>query len=433
MVTLRLITLLLLVLVLVPLFLIIASRSRSRPRSGPKASGPKATSDTSCFHKDGFKKVLEYFQRNPNSVVIEQQDFKDIVQACEGSDERALLCIANAVAYKSVPPVANDSKHSQSSSSPCVGPAASHTVVSNYPVGACVLSSEGRVYIGANFEFNGMLIPTVHGEQCAVHNALVNRISQNEYIRKLAVNAAPCGSCRQYLVEIGNPSDLQVIFCSNDNNFSSQPLDKMIIENFGPINLGVKESIFNHTLLEIPIASNSNPYSFTKYNSGGGQWRKTKASGPKASGPEAEHVKVALDMWKKSYAPYTNVNIGIALKFKDGSIVGGATLENAAYNPSVSAIRGAFSLASIMGKTKGAKNPFEECSFTSLLDSIFVCITSLTSENTKNIQDIQVREIFHYLNNLKITVPVTVITVNISTTSNLASLREPNIRQLPLY
>ena len=391
------------------------------------------TSDASCFHQDGFKKVLDYFKRNPNSVVIEQKDFKDVVQACEGSDERALLCIANAVAYQSVAKGGPVPKHSQSSSSPCVGPAASHTVVSNYPVGACVLSSEGRVYIGANFEFNGMLIPTIHGEQCAVHNALVNRISQNEYIRKLAVNAAPCGSCRQYLVEIGNPSDLQVIFCSNDNTFSSQPLDKMIIENFGPINLGVKESVFNHTLLEIPITLNPHPYSFAQWLPTGGhtgtQWKKTK--NVQNVDINAEHVQVALDMWKKSYAPYTNVNVGIALKFNDESIVGGASLENAAYNPSVSAIRGAFSLASIMGKTTGANNSSEECSFT-LLDSIFVCITSLTSEKTTNIQGIQVREILHYLNNLKIRVPVTVIAVNISSTSNLSSLSEPPIRRLPL-
>lgn len=416
--TLRLITLVPLLL-LVSLFLIIASYATTLK-----------TSDASCFHQGGFQKVLDYFQQNPNSVVIEQKDFKDVVQACEGSDERALLCIANAVAYQSVAKGGPVPKYSQNSSLPCVGPAASHTVVSNYPVGACVLSSEGRVYIGANFEFNGMLIPTIHGEQCAVHNALVNRISQNEYIRKLAVNAAPCGSCRQYLVEIGNPSDLQVIFCSNDNNFSSQPLDKMIIENFGPINLGVKESVFNHTLLEIPITLNSNPYSFTQWLSTGGGWRKNNVV--QNVDITAEHVQVALDMWKKSYAPYTNVNVGIALKFKDESIVGGASLENAAYNPSVSAIRGAFSLASIMGKTKDAKNLLEECSFTPLLESIFVCITSLTSEKTKNIQDIQVREILHYLNNLKITVPVTVIAVNISSTSNLSSLSEIPIRRLPL-
>ena len=416
--TLRLITLVPLLL-LVSLFLIIASYATTLK-----------TSDASCFHQGGFQKVLDYFQQNPNSVVIEQKDFKDVVQACEGSDERALLCIANAVAYQSVAKGGPVPKYSQNSSLPCVGPAASHTVVSNYPVGACVLSSEGRVYIGANFEFNGMLIPTIHGEQCAVHNALVNRISQNEYIRKLAVNAAPCGSCRQYLVEIGNPSDLQVIFCWNDNNFSSQPLDKMIIENFGPINLGVKESVFNHTLLEIPITLNSNPYSFTQWLSTGGGWRKNNVV--QNVDITAEHVQVALDMWKKSYAPYTNVNVGIALKFKEESIVGGASLENAAYNPSVSAIRGAFSLASIMGKTKDAKNLLEECSFTPLLESIFVCITSLTSEKTKNIQDIQVREILHYLNNLKITVPVTVIAVNISSTSNLSSLSEIPIRRLPL-
>jgi cytidine deaminase len=386
----------------------------------------------SCFHQEGFEKAVEYFQKNPDSVVIAPDDFQNIVNACEGDIERALLCTANAVAYQSVTKQGGPvPKHSQNSQNACVGPAASHTVVSNYPVGACVLSSVGRVYIGANFEFNGMLIPTVHGEQCAVHNALVNRRSPTEHITKLAVNAAPCGSCRQYLVEIGNPSNLQVVFCSNDNHFSSQPLDKLIIENFGPINLGEKENVFDHAYLALPQPDmNPTPYrSVVQYTNKNGQWISKKAS---IGDGDSSALQYAIEMWKKSYAPYTSVNVGIALKFtgNDDNLVGGMSLENAAYNPSVSAIRGAFSLASIMGKNN-TQNKSEKCSFKDTLSEIIVCVSNLGKSS--EIQNIQVQEILHYLDNLELTVPVTIVTIDISRNTDLStSLSQPKIRRLPL-
>ena len=68
-----------------------------------------------------------------------------------------------------------------------------------------------------------------------------------------------------------------------------------------------------------------------------------------------DQTKTAVNMAKISYSPYSNRPFGVALVFNNpllgepDIIVPGKNLENAAYNPSITATRGAFSLANIMG------------------------------------------------------------------------------------
>ena len=58
----------------------------------------------------------------------------------------------------------------------------------------------GNLYFGANYEFPGQALSfTVHAEQAATMHA----ISFGETgIDLLAVSAAPCGYCRQFLNEL---------------------------------------------------------------------------------------------------------------------------------------------------------------------------------------------------------------------------------------
>jgi cytidine deaminase len=268
-----------------------------------------------CTSGPGYKAAKSYFN-NPNNkekITITPQDFKPIVKACDGNIDRALLCIANCIAYEGV-------SINKGSRIPRIKPppGVPHTVMSGYPVGACVLGGEtGTVYIGANFEFCSRLINTVHGEQCAIHNAAVHG---EPSITKLAVNAAPCGVCRQYLVEIGPPENLDVIFCDNNGKFVSYKLSNLIIESFGPENLGQSQTSLKHTPQQINIKNTDEP-----------------------------SVKEAKKMFKQAYSPYTNIPEGIVLEFKQGQIARGQTIENAAYNPSLSAFRGACSLAALKG------------------------------------------------------------------------------------
>src|SRR6185436_16130672 len=81
--------------------------------------------------------------------------------------------------------------------------------ISNFFVGAVALGSSGSLYFGANFEFVGQALSfTVHGEQAATAHA----ISGGETgMQKLAVSAAPCGYCRQFLYELTTASTLQIL------------------------------------------------------------------------------------------------------------------------------------------------------------------------------------------------------------------------------
>ncbi len=46
---------------------------------------------------------------------------------------------------------------------------------------------------------------------------------------------------------------------------------------------------------------------------------------------DQEVVKAAIEAQKGSYAPYSNFNVGAAVRLEDGTIVKGANQENAAY------------------------------------------------------------------------------------------------------
>ena len=74
-------------------------------------------------------------------------------------------------------------------------------VISNFKVGAVAQGLNGNLYFGANIEFKSEALScTVHAEQAAAMNAWM----QGETgLSALAVSAAPCGYCRQFLFEIG--------------------------------------------------------------------------------------------------------------------------------------------------------------------------------------------------------------------------------------
>jgi len=82
--------------------------------------------------------------------------------------------------------------------------------ISNFFVGAAALGVSGDVYMGVNIEFPGAPIgQTIHGEQClttlAAHNGEKGLI-------KLAVSAAPCGHCRQFMNETSNGGEMEIRF-----------------------------------------------------------------------------------------------------------------------------------------------------------------------------------------------------------------------------
>ncbi len=88
---------------------------------------------------------------------------------------------------------------------------------SRFPVGAAVLTFDGRIYTGCNVE-NAAYTPTVHAETVAVCSAIADGalkrarrrgLTRTQFIAAVAVyirkgtDPWPCGGCRQFLSEFG--------------------------------------------------------------------------------------------------------------------------------------------------------------------------------------------------------------------------------------
>ena len=171
--------------------------------------------------------------------------------------------------------------------------------ISAYRVGALAVGKSGRAYAGANVEFPSLPLNfTVHAEQAAVINA---RLHGEESVELLIVTAPPCGHCRQFLTELGNPS-LRAVFG------------------------GV-----SHSLSELLPRSFSLPT--------GGEKLMSRAKDMEEALKLAAPEDVARAMAKASYSPYTGTKSGAALLTASGKLFGGCLLECGAYNPSLTAIQ----------------------------------------------------------------------------------------------
>ncbi len=194
--------------------------------------------------------------------------------------------------------------------------------ISQFNVGAIALGMPksksqvalGNLYFGANMEFVGQALSfSVHGEQSATNNAWLHGETG---LQALAINAAPCGYCRQFLYEISTANQDFVILLNNKQTkseqvYTSNKLPFFIPKAFGPEDLGIigglMEKLFHN--LEISLTD--------------------------------DVIEAALSAANQSYAPYSKNFAGVALKDSHGSIFTGRYAENAAYNPSMSPMESA--------------------------------------------------------------------------------------------
>ncbi len=89
---------------------------------------------------------------------------------------------------------------------------------SHFPVGACILTEDDKIFTGCNFE-NASFGLTI----CAERNAVGSAISAGcKKIKAIAVyspkmnNCYPCGACRQVLHEFKSDNGIDVILKNND-------------------------------------------------------------------------------------------------------------------------------------------------------------------------------------------------------------------------
>ncbi len=186
--------------------------------------------------------------------------------------------------------------------------------ISNFFVGAVALGTSGSIYFGANYEFTGEALSfCVHGEQAVTAHAM----SFGETgLEMLAVSAAPCGYCRQFLYELTTASTLQILV----PNGVPTLLPALLPAAFGPSDLGVAAALMS----------------------------------PQSHGltlPSPDPVAAAaLAAANNAYAPYSHSYAGVALRTSDGGIYSGSVAENAAFNPSMSPLEAAIVSLVISGR-----------------------------------------------------------------------------------
>jgi len=111
--------------------------------------------------------------------------------------------------------------------------------ISNFFVGAVARGTSGKIYLGANFEFPGEALSfCVHAEQAAVVQAMAGGETG---IDMIAVSAAPCGYCRQFLYELTTASTLRVQIPGREPAL----LSELLPAAFGPSDLGVTAALMS--------------------------------------------------------------------------------------------------------------------------------------------------------------------------------------------
>lgn len=119
----------------------------------------------------------------------------------------------------------------------------SYTPYSHFKVGAALLTKDGKLYTGCNIE-NAAYTPT----NCAERTAFFKAVSEGEREFQaicivggkdgvLTEYAAPCGVCRQVMMEFCNPETFRIILATGREQYEIFTLKELLPLGFGPANL----------------------------------------------------------------------------------------------------------------------------------------------------------------------------------------------------
>ena len=119
----------------------------------------------------------------------------------------------------------------------------SYAPYSNFKVGAALLAKNGTVYTGCNIE-NAAFTPTTCAERTAFFKAASEGVHEFDAIcivggkeGILTEYAAPCGVCRQVMMEFCNPKTFQIILAVDKERYEIYTLEELMPLGFGPLNL----------------------------------------------------------------------------------------------------------------------------------------------------------------------------------------------------
>lgn len=121
-----------------------------------------------------------------------------------------------------------------------------YTPYSHHKVGAALLTKDGKVYRGCNIE-SASYTPS----NCAERTAFFKAVSEGEReFEAIAIVGgfedspvlrlcAPCGVCRQVMMEFCDPETFEIILCDEKNELHTYKLEELLPLGFGPGNMGL--------------------------------------------------------------------------------------------------------------------------------------------------------------------------------------------------
>ena len=119
----------------------------------------------------------------------------------------------------------------------------SYAPYSNFKVAAALLAKNGKVYLGSNIE-NAAFTPTNCAERTAFFKAVSEGVTQFRAIAivggkegVLTELTAPCGVCRQVMMEICDPETFMIIMPDGKGGIIEMLLKDLVPFGFGPDNL----------------------------------------------------------------------------------------------------------------------------------------------------------------------------------------------------
>ena len=181
--------------------------------------------------------------------------------------------------------------------------------VSHFHVGAIVKAIDDQqqvnFYFGANVEFDHQALSlVVHAEQSAINNAWLNGAKK---ILKIAISDAPCGYCRQFMNELADAKEFDILLPSQ--HFK---LAELLPHSFGPTDLGNEFSLFNPK--------------------------------PQLAVFDDEQIEETFAGFAlNAYVPYSQNFSAVKVSTFDNGDFYGSYAENAAYSPSLSPLQSALS------------------------------------------------------------------------------------------
>ncbi|KAI3709644.1 hypothetical protein L2E82_39410 [Cichorium intybus] len=211
------------------------------------------------------------------------------------------------------------------------------TPISKFDVGAVGLGSDGRIFLGANIEFPGLpLHHSIHAEQFLITNLAAH--GGGPKLLNIAVSAAPCGHCRQFLQELRRVSETQIVITDQPlENPDYKPISSILPNPFGPFDLLDQET-------PLILEKHNNGLSLKDDSSITQNGSKLNLSNGYHDLIDKNHESLKLDALEaacNSHAPYSGCPSGVALMDCEGKVYKGSYMESAAYNPSMMPVQAA--------------------------------------------------------------------------------------------